>query len=70
MRDCILILKLKEPSASFKGDVAHGSAILLIHYAGDLAQPLHVGEGHLDTEYNWVNPKESRNALGAAGAIF
>lgn len=67
MRDCILILRGMEPSASFKGTSPKVALILLIHYAGDLAQPLHVGEGYLNHENQWVNPKQSRSTWGTAG---
>jgi len=67
MQDCILILQGKEPSASFKGTSPKVALILLIHYAGDLAQPLHVGEGYLNEKLEWVNPKAEPSALGTAG---
>jgi len=67
MRDCILILRGHEPSASFKGTSSMVALILLIHYAGDLAQPLHVGEGYLEESRTWVNPKDSQTAWGTAG---
>ena len=67
MRDCILILKGEEPSDLFRGTSPKVALILLIHYAGDLAQPLHVGAGFLDSELKWINPNKDGTAQGTAG---
>lgn len=67
MSDCIRILRGEEPSASFRGTSPKVALILLIHYAGDLAQPLHVGAGFLDSDLKWVNPNRDGTAQGSAG---
>lgn len=70
MRDCILILQGGEPSASFRGTSPEVALVLLIHYVGDFAQPLHVGAGFLDEGMKWVNPDEQKAESTVGGNLL
>ncbi|HWD21243.1 MAG TPA: S1/P1 nuclease [Verrucomicrobiae bacterium] len=61
---CILILQGKPQAQTVFSNVNQKIALrLLVHYIGDLHQPLHVGSGYLDHSH-FIDPNGFTNAYG------
>ncbi len=68
IRNCILILQKKDTPATNPTHIPESTALrLLVHYVGDVHQPLHVGAAYFDAQGNMVDPNQGAHAKKDTG---
>jgi len=64
---CIRVLKGDEPASNERKITKSVALILLVHYLGDIHQPLHVGAEYFDAQGNAFEPTSSNPGFGDQG---
>lgn len=64
---CIRVLKGDEPADNERKITKSVALILLVHYLGDIHQPLHVGAEYFDAQGNPFDPSASNPGFGDQG---
>ncbi len=69
LRACIQVLQSPEPAPENPLKLSKRVALMLIvHYIGDLHQPLHVGCSYVDDQNHFINPQTGAKGQADAGA--
>lgn len=64
---CIRVLKGQEPENNKRAITKTVAVILLVHYLGDIHQPLHVGAEYFDSNGKPFEPAEAKPGFGDQG---
>jgi S1/P1 Nuclease len=64
---CIQVLQGRAPEQNERGISKAVAVILLVHYVGDIHQPLHVGAEYFDQQGQVADPDKDKSALGDEG---
>ncbi|HEY2614311.1 MAG TPA: S1/P1 nuclease, partial [Chthoniobacterales bacterium] len=67
MNFCIGVLQGDQPEDNARKITKPIAVVLLVHFAGDIHQPLHVGAEYFDGQGHVVNPDEGADALDDEG---